>query len=48
MQDCSLLTLVVFLLGCAIGALLNSIYRVSTLARVKRELEPSIGQQTWR
>ncbi|MGD0974061.1 MAG: hypothetical protein ABR866_08240 [Candidatus Korobacteraceae bacterium] len=51
MQNCSLLTLVVFLLGCAIGALLNSIYRASTLARVKeafeRELEPPSGQQTY-
>ena len=52
MQNCSLLTLVVFLLGCAIGALLNSIYRASTLAHVKKHLNvswgPSIGQQTWR
>lgn len=52
MQNCSLLTLVVFLLGCAIGALLNSIYRASTLARIKeafeRELESPSGQQTRR
>lgn len=52
MQICPLMTLVIFLLGCAMGALLNSIYRVSTLARVKeafeRELEPSIGRQALR
>ena len=43
MQNCSLLTLVVFLLGCAIGALLNSIYRVSTLARIKEAFEHELG-----
>lgn len=43
MQNCSLLTLVVFLLGCAIGALLNSIYRASTLARVKEAFERELG-----
>jgi hypothetical protein len=52
MQNCSLLTLVVFLLGCAIGALSNSIYRASTRAHIKeafeREFGPSIGQQIWR
>ena len=52
MQNCSLLTLVVFLLGCALCALLDSIHRASTLVRIKEEfeceLETLIGQHAGR
>jgi hypothetical protein len=52
MQNCPLLTLVIFLLGFAVGALLNSIYRSSTLSSIKEafECEPKtlIGQDAQR
>lgn len=39
MRNSSLMIVVVFSLGCAVGALLNSIYRMAMLNRFKETLE---------
>jgi len=42
MQNSSLMIVTVFLLGCAVGALLNSIYRIATLNRIKEAFEKEL------
>ena len=39
MRNSSLMIVVVFSLGCAVGALLNSIYRMVMLNRIKEAFE---------
>ena len=39
MRNSSLMMIAVFSLGCAVGALLNSIYRIAMLNRIKEALE---------
>ncbi len=39
MRNSSLIIVAVFSLGCAVGALLNSIYRIAMLNRIKEALE---------
>ena len=39
MRSSALIVVAVFFLGCAIGALLNSIYRVVMLNRIKEAFE---------
>jgi hypothetical protein len=42
MQSSSLIVVTVFFIGCAVGALLNSVYRVATLNRIKEAFEEEL------
>jgi hypothetical protein len=42
MQDSSLIIVTVFLVGCAVGALLNSLYRVAMLSQLKEAFEEEL------